>query len=136
MMPRKCKISSARFAARSGLVELMTAFDSFPLGRPAFVSNILDRAAHLRGDDARLLALEEHPAARAYLVYRDSLVVKQDADGPRALLSIDEALKFGANPGTIFLGLRDGAAVFGMGIAAAAAEKLLTRDDAAGAELG
>ena len=37
----------------------------------------------------------------------------------RALLTIDEALKFGANPGTIFLGLRDGAAVFGMGIPAA-----------------
>src|ERR1700738_2977808 len=135
MMPRKCKISSARFAAKSGLVELMTAFDSFPLGRPAFVSNILDRAAHLRSDDAKLLALEVRSDARAYVVYRDSLVVKQEADGPRALLSIDEALKFGANPGTIFLGLRDGAAVFGMGISAAAAEKLLTRDDAAVTEL-
>ena len=55
---------------------------------------------------------------RAYVVYRDSLVVKQEADGPRALLGVDEALKFGANPGTIFLGLRDGAAVFGMGIVA------------------
>src|SRR5260370_3032964 len=120
MMPRKCRISSARFAATSGLVELMTAFDSFPLGRPAFVSNILDRAAHLRSDDAKLLALEGHRDARAYLVYRDSLVVKQEADGPRALLGIDEALKFGANPGTIFLGLRDGAAGVGMGISAAA----------------
>src|ERR1700687_2856699 len=101
MMPRKCKISSARFAARSGLVELMTAFDSFPLGQPAFISHILDRAAHLRHDDVKLLALEGHRDARAYVVYRDSLVVKQQADGPRALLSIDEALKFGANPGTI-----------------------------------
>src|SRR3977135_3840382 len=113
----------------------MTAFDSFPLGRPAFVSNILDRAAHLRSDDAKLLALEGHRDARAYVVYRDSLVVKQEADGPRALLTIDEALKFGANPGTIFLGLRDGAAVLGRGIAAAAVEKLLTRDDAAVTEL-
>src|SRR5258705_2053607 len=113
----------------------MTAFDSFPLGRPAFVSNVLDRAAHLRPDDAKLMALEGHRDARAYVVYRDSLVLKQEADGPRALLSIDEALKFGANPGTIFLGLRDGAAVFGMGISAAAAEKLLTRDDAAVTEL-
>ena len=51
------------------------------------------------------------------------------------LLSIDEALKFGANPGTIFLGLRDGAPVFGMGIAAPAVEKLLTRDDVAVTEL-
>src|SRR5712664_2079006 len=113
----------------------MTAFNSFPLGRPAFISNILDRAAHLRSDDAKLLALEGQGDARAYVVYRDSLVPKQEADGPRALLSIDEALKFGANPGTIFLGLRDGAAVFGMGIPAAAVEKLLARSDVAVTEL-
>jgi len=113
----------------------MTAFDSFPLGQPAFVTHILDRAAHLRSDDTKLLALEQRRDARAYVVHRDSLVVKQTAEGPRALLTIDEALKFGANPGTIFLGLREGAALFGMGIAAAAVEKLLTRDDVAVSEL-
>src|SRR3954468_22906433 len=107
----------------------MTAFDPFPLGRPAFVTDILDRAAHLRGDDTKLMALEAHRDARAYVVHRDSLVVKHDGDGPRALLSIDEALKFGANPGTVFLGLRDGAPVFGMGISAAAVENLLPRED-------
>jgi len=53
-------------------------------------------------------------------------VVNQGADGPRALLSVEEALKIRRHPGTIFLGLRDGAAVFGMGISAAAVEKLLT----------
>src|ERR1700710_1196463 len=113
----------------------MTAFDSFPLGHPAFVTHILDRAAHLRSDDAKLMALEGHRDARAYVVHRDSLVVKQEPAGPRALLTIDEALKFGANPGTIFLGLRDGAPVFGMGISAVAVEKLLTRDDVAVTEL-
>jgi NAD+ diphosphatase len=109
----------------------MTAFDSFPLGQPGFVSHVLDRAAHLRGDEARLMALEAQPDARAYVVYRDSLVVKREAAGPRALLSLEEALKLGANPGTIFLGLREGAPVFGMGISPAAVEQLLTRDDAA-----
>src|SRR3954465_8706603 len=102
----------------------MTAFESFPLGQPAFVTNILDRAAHLRTDDAKLMALEGHRDTRAYVVHRDSLVGKREADGPRALRSIEEALKFGANPGTIFLGLREGAAVFGMGSAGAAGEKL------------
>ncbi len=119
----------------NNLVEHMTAFDSFPLGQPGFVSNILDRAAHLRGDDAKLLALEGQADARAYVVYRDSLVVKREAAGPRALLSIDEALKLGANPGTIFLGLRERAPVFGMGISPAAVETLLTREDAAVTEL-
>ena len=113
----------------------MTAFDKFPLGQPAFVSHILDRAAHLRSDDAKLLALEQRRDARAYVVYRDSLLVKQEADGPRALLGVDEAVALGANPGTIFLGLRDDAAVFGMGISPAAAEKLLPRSDVAVSEL-
>jgi len=113
----------------------MSAFDSFPLGQPAFVNNILDRAAHLRGHDDKLLALESHPASRAYVLHRDSLVVKRENGVSRALLSIDEALKFGANPGTIFLGLRNGAAVFGMGISQAAAETLINREDVAVTEL-
>jgi NAD+ diphosphatase len=113
----------------------MSAFDSFPLGRPAFVSDILDRAAHLRRHDDKLIAFEGHPATRAYVVHRDSLVVKRENGASRALLSIEEALKLGANPGTIFLGLRDGAAVFGMGISQAAAEKLISREDAAVTEL-
>src|SRR3984957_9979510 len=135
MTRRRSSDLSARFAAKSGLVRYMNAFDSFPLGQPGFVSDILDRAAHLRGDETRLLALESHPDARAYVVYRDSLVVKREAAGPRALLSLEEALKLGANPGTIFLGLREGAPVFGMGISPAAVEQLLTRDDAAVSEL-
>jgi NAD+ diphosphatase len=113
----------------------MTSNALFPLGRPAFVSNVLDRAAHLRFNDEKLFALESKSDSRAYVVYRDSLLMKQEAGGPRALLTVDEALKFGANPGTIFLGLRDGAAVFGMGIGAPAVEKLLTRDDVALTEL-
>lgn len=107
----------------------------FPLGRPAFVSNTLDRAAHLRFSDEKLFALEGKSSSRAYVIYRNSLVMKKDGDAQRALLTIDEALKFGANPGTVFLGLRDGDAVFGMGIGAPAVEKLLTRDDVVVSEL-
>ena len=108
---------------------------AFPLGQPAFVSDILDRAAYLRGDDEKLFALESHRDARAYVIYRDSLVVKQNDGGSRALLTLDEARKVGANPGTIFLGLRDGAAVFGMGIPPDAVEKLMTRSDVGVTEL-
>ena len=113
----------------------MTAFDSFPLGQPAFVTHVLDRAAHLRTDDAKLLALESQRDTRAYVVHRDSLVIARENGGSRALLTMDEAIKFGANPGTIFLGMREGAAIFGMGIGAPAIEKLLTRDDVAVSEL-
>ena len=113
----------------------MSAFDSFPLGQPAFITNVLDRAAHLRNDDAKLLALEGKRDSRAYVVHRDSLVVNKENGSTRALLTIDEALQYGANPGTIFLGLREGAAIFGMGIGAPAVEKLLTRQDVAVSEL-
>src|ERR1700753_2174049 len=113
----------------------MSAFDSFPLGQPGFVTNVLDRAAHLRTSDDKLLAMESNSRSRAYVVHRDSLVVKKEGDGTRALLSIEGALKFGANPGTIFLGLRDEAPMFGMVIAQAAVEKLLNRDDVAVSDL-
>jgi len=113
----------------------MSSFDRYPLGKPAFVTHSLDRAAHLRTNDEKLFALEGQNNARAYVVYRDSLVVKQEEGGPRALLSVKEALNFGANPGTIFLGLRDGAPIFGMGISPAAAEKLVGRNDVAVTEL-
>jgi NAD+ diphosphatase len=113
----------------------MTSGTAFTLGNPAFVSHQLDRAAHLRASDEKLFAMEGRPDARAYVVYRDSLVMKQEDGGARALLTLAEALKFGANPGTIFLGLRDGAPMFGMGISAAAVEALLTRSDVAVSEL-
>ncbi|WP_454624342.1 NAD(+) diphosphatase [Bradyrhizobium cenepequi] len=113
----------------------MSAFNNFPLGQPAFVTNVLDRAAHLRTNEEKLFALESRRDAHAYVIYRDSLVVKQGETGPQALLSVEEALKFGANPGTVFLGLRDGAPIFGMGIAPQAAEKLVGRSDVAVTEL-
>ncbi|RXH30058.1 NUDIX hydrolase, partial [Bradyrhizobium zhanjiangense] len=58
----------------------MSAFDAFPLGQPAFVTNVLDRAAHLRRDDEKLFALEQKPSSRAYVIYRDSLLVKREGD--------------------------------------------------------
>lgn len=105
----------------------MTTINSFPLGQPGFVSHPIERAAHLRTDPEKLFALESRKDARAYVIHRDSLLMTQGADGPRALLTLEEARRFGANPGTIFLGLRDGAPVFGMGISPAAAEELIGR---------
>ena len=47
------------------------------------------------------------------MVYRDSLAVKQEAERPPRVALMTKRLDFGANPGTIFLGLRDGAPIFG-----------------------
>jgi NAD+ diphosphatase len=107
----------------------MTTNDYFPLGQPGFVSHPIERAAHVRTNPEKLFALESHRDARAYVIHRDSILMTLGADGSRALLTLDEARKFGANPGTIFLGLDKSAAIFGMGISAAAAEDLMARDD-------
>jgi NAD+ diphosphatase len=106
----------------------MTQQTLFPLGQFAFLLEPLDRAAHVRDDADKLFALEGKANSRAYVVHRDSIVVKQEGDGVRAALTIKEALALGANPGTIFLGLRDGTPYFGMGIPQQVAEKLPTQD--------
>ena len=88
----------------------------FPLGEFGFLINPIDRAAHLRDDAEKLFALEGKASSRAYVIHRDSLVMKQDGDSARAALTMKEALAFGANPGTIFIGLRDGAPHYGRAI--------------------
>jgi NAD+ diphosphatase len=109
----------------------MTQETLFPIGQFAFLLDPLDRSAHMREDAEKLFALEGKASSRAYVVHRDSLVVKQDGDGVRAALTIKEAIALGANPGTIFLGMRDDAPYFGMGIPQAAAEKLTTQEGVA-----
>ena len=65
----------------------MSAFDKFPMGQMAFVTHVLDRAAHLRTMTRNCCALERHRDARAYVVDRNSLVVKQETGGLRVLLT-------------------------------------------------
>jgi NAD+ diphosphatase len=88
----------------------------FPLGEFAFLLNPLDRAAHMRADAQRLLEVESDAGSRAYVIQRDSILVKRESDGERAAITVKEALAAGANPGTIFLGLRDQTSYFGMGL--------------------
>jgi NAD+ diphosphatase len=109
----------------------MTQQPLFPIGEFAFLLEPLDRSAHMRDDAEKLFALEGKANSRAYVIHRDSLVVKQDGDGVRAALTIKEAIALGANPGTIFLGMRDGAPFFGMGIPQPAAEGLAGKDGVA-----
>ena len=114
----------------------MSAFNSFPLGQPAFVTHVLDRAAHLRNDDAKLLALEGKRDTRAYVVHRDSLVVnKENGSHARATRRSTRRCNTAPIPAPSSSGLREGAAIFGMGIGAPAVEKLLTRQDVAVSEL-
>ena len=79
---RRRRPSSARCVAKSGWVDVMTRNHRISARQPAFVTDVLDRAAHLRGNDEKLFALEGQRDARAYLIYRDSLVMKQEGGRP------------------------------------------------------
>ena len=105
---------------------------AFQLGRPGFVAEPIDRAAHLRTQSDAMLALRQHPDTRVYVVHRDALLLKHTSEAPRARITFDEARELGAHEPPSFLGLDRGAALFGTDLSDEAAERIAGR---AGASL-
>ena len=103
------------------------AFGSLP--RQAYSGSLLERAAALRGDDAKLAAFLKHPRAGVYVVGGESIVLKAQGAAPDPLFSPDEARALGAARETVFLGLLHDAPRFGIGIDQAAIEALKARAD-------
>jgi NAD+ diphosphatase len=103
------------------------AFGSRP--RQAYSGSLLERAAALRGDDAKLAALFAHERAGAYVIGGELVVLKAQGAAPDPLFSPDEARALGAARETIFLGLLHDAPRFGIGIDPAAIEALKARAD-------
>ena len=103
------------------------AFGSLP--RQAYSGSLLERAAALRGDDAKLAALLKHERAGVYVIGGESIVLKAQGAAPDPLFSPDEARALGTARETIFLGLLHDAPRFGIGIDPAAIEALKARAD-------
>jgi NAD+ diphosphatase len=103
------------------------AFGSLP--RQAYSGSLLERAAALRGDNAKLAALLEHARAGVYVVGGESIVLKAQGAAPDPLFSPEEARTLGVARETIFLGLLHDAPRFGIGIDPAAVEALKARTD-------
>ena len=103
------------------------AFGSLP--RQAYSGSLLERAAALRGDEAKLAALLEHPRAGVYVVGGELIVLKAQGAAPDPLFSPDEARTLGVARETVFLGLLHDAPRFGIGIDPAAIEALKARAD-------
>ena len=103
------------------------AFGSLP--RQAYSGSLLERAAALRGDEAKLAAFLKHPRAGVYVVGGESIVLKAQGAAPDPLFSPDEARTLGAARETVFLGLLHDAPRFGIGIDPAAIEALKARAD-------
>ena len=103
------------------------AFGSLP--RQAYSGSLLERAAALRGDDAKLAALLEHARAGVYVVGGELIVLKAQGAAPDPLFSPEEARTLGVARETVFLGLLHEAPRFGIGIDPAAVEALKARTD-------
>ncbi len=107
---------------------------SFDLGerpRLGYVGSIIDRASERREDTAFLAAQETDAAAGAYAIAGEWVVLRKRGDALDPLFPPAEARALAPTFESVFLGLRQGAARLGIGLAPAAAEALKARDDLA-----
>jgi NAD+ diphosphatase len=103
--------------------------DLGPKPRLGYSQSRIERAAERRPDDAALAALAAAPHSGVYVIGGDLIVTKKGATLNDPLFTLREARAIAPATETVFLGLMDGAARFGYGIAPAAAEALKTRDE-------
>ncbi len=103
--------------------------DLGPKPRLGYAGSRVERAAELRTDRAALEALAAEPRAGAYVIGGELIVAKKASPLDQPLFTMQEARALAPATETVFLGLVDGAARFGAGIAPAAADALKARDD-------
>jgi NAD+ diphosphatase len=102
--------------------------DLGPKPRLGYTQSRIERAAELRPDAAAMVRLAANRQAGAYVIGGDWIAMKKAAPLHDPLFTLDEARALAPASETVFLGLLDGAARFGYGIAPAAAETLKTSD--------
>ena len=102
--------------------------DLGPKPQLGYAGSRIDRAAELRNDAAVIAELAAQPRSGAYLVAGELIVAKKGEPTNQPLFSLADARTFTASE-TVFLGLVDGAARFGIAIAPATAEKLKTHEE-------
>jgi NAD+ diphosphatase len=93
-----------------------------------YTANRLERAAELRTDEAALARMTADPAARAYVIGIDWIVMKAGARFNDPLFTLAQARALGSPAEMVFLGTLDGAPRYGIGLAPGDAEALKTRD--------
>lgn len=88
---------------------------------------MIERVAERRGDASWLAS--QAASARGYLIGGELIVLRKGGEIHDPLFTLDEANALGTVTETVFLGLMNGAARFGIGIPQASAEALKTRSD-------
>jgi NAD+ diphosphatase len=101
--------------------------DLGPKPHLGYVDSRLERAAERRAEG--IAALVAAPNAGAYVIGGDRVVLRKTAPLNEPLFTLEHARELAPVTETVFLGLADGAARFGVGIAPEATEALRTRDD-------
>ncbi len=89
----------------------------------AFANTQLDRAAHLRDNAMLISALEGQAQARAYVIYRDSVLVTRDNGVATSRIAPALARDIGAEPDAIFIGMEGDTPLFAFAIRSNAAEQ-------------
>ena len=103
--------------------------DLGPKPHLGYTRSLIDRAAERRLDSAWLQARMAETATRAYVIGTEMIVLKKGGGLHDPAFTPDEARALAPNTEQVFLGLLDGAARFGTGIATADAEALKARGD-------
>lgn len=96
-----------------------------PLG---YTQSLIQRAADRRTDAATVAALAAAPAARAYAIGGELVIMRRDG-GLDPLFTLDAARALGEARELVFLGLLDGQPRFGVGVAPSAMDALKARAD-------
>jgi NAD+ diphosphatase len=103
--------------------------DLGPKPRLGYTQSLLDRAAHHRLDSAWMAARMSDARTLTYVIGGELIVLKKRGNDLVPTFSPDEARALAPIVESVFLGLSDGAARFGFGMAQASAEALKARAD-------
>lgn len=103
--------------------------DLGPQHRLGYSNSRLDRAADRRTDEAGIAKLASDTAAGAYAIGGEMVVLRKNGAGLDPLFTLAEARALGTPRESVFLGLMDGAARFGVALDPASVEPLKTRND-------
>jgi NAD+ diphosphatase len=104
-------------------------FDLGPKPTLGYTASLIERAAELRTDAAFLAECEAESSAGAYLAAGELIILQKRAGGLDPLFQLAEARVLAPSNETVFLGLLDGAARFGLGIGGSVADQLKASPD-------
>jgi NAD+ diphosphatase len=102
--------------------------DLGPKPQLGYTQSRIERVAERRSDEVALRAFADDPLSRAYVIGGELIVMKQGSPVSDPQFTLAQARALEGATETVFLGLIDGAARFGIGVTPTTTEALKTRD--------